>query len=154
MASKTIEHHHGAVGAWAKRCYFAGRAAMEAMLRSFDLGSTQWYILHRLVHDGPVIQRDLGLLLQIERATLTVIVAALVRKGWVEQLPDEADLRRKLLHVTPEGLALWNRLPDLGTVINVEAFDGISDADMEIAVRVLRTATERLDAFTDKGHRA
>lgn len=153
MASEIIEGHHGAVGAWAKRCYFAGRAAMEAMLRPYDLGSTQWYILHRLVQDGPVKQRDLGVLLQIERATLTVIVAALVRKGWVEQVPDKADLRRKLLHVTPEGRALWNRLPDLAAVINAEAFDGIDDADMEVAVRVLRTATERLDAFI-KEHRS
>ncbi len=78
-----INGHHSAVGAWAKRCYFAGRAAMEAMLRPFDLGSTQWYILYQLVHHGPTMQRDLGQLLQVERSTLTVIVGALVRQGGV-----------------------------------------------------------------------
>lgn len=126
---------------------------MEAMLRPFDLGPTQWYILHRLVHDGPTMQRDLVGLLQIERATLTVIVAALVRKGLVEQATDEADQRRKLLHVTPAGRALWDRLPDLAAVINATAFAAISDADLDTAVRVLRAATERLDAFLDKERR-
>ena len=100
MASKLIEDRHGAVGAWAKRCYLAGRAAMEAMLRPFDLGPTQWYILHQLIHHGPTAQRDLGQLLQVERSTLTVIVGALVRKGWVEQAVDAADQRRKLLRHT------------------------------------------------------
>lgn len=151
MASRIFEKHHGAVGAWAKRCYFAGRAAMEAMLRPFDLGSTQWYILHQLVHHGPTMQRDLGKLLQIERSTLTVIVGALVRKGWVEQVADDADQRRKLLRVTTAGTELWAKLPDLSAIINEAAFAGIGEADMEAALRVLRLATERLDAF-NKGH--
>ncbi|WP_241557188.1 MarR family winged helix-turn-helix transcriptional regulator [Croceibacterium ferulae] len=125
---------------------------MEAMLRPFDLGSTQWYILYQLVHHGPTMQRDLGRLLQVERSTLTVIVGALVRKGWVEQATDDADQRRKLLRVTTAGSDLWARLPDLSAIINEAAFAGISQADLDAAVRVLRLATERLDAFIDKGH--
>ena len=150
MASRVVEDHHGAVGAWAKRCYFAGRAAMEAVLRPFGLGSSQWYILHELVHNGPMMQRDLGRLLQIERSTLTVIVGSLVRKGWIEESADEKDQRRKLLRMTPSGSELWDQLPELSAVINQTAFDGISDADMAAAVRVLRLATERLDAFIKK----
>ena len=127
---------------------------METMLRPFDLGTTQWYILHQLVHEGPITQRDLVRLLQIERATLTVIVGALVRKGLVEQMPDKADQRRKLLSATPSGTELWGRLPDLSTVINEAAFAGISEADMDVAARVLRIATDRLIAFTDRGKSA
>lgn len=154
MASKLIDGRHGAVGAWAKRCYFAARAAMETMLRPFDLGSTQWYILHQLVEDGPTMQRDLVRLLQIERATLSVIAGALVRKGLIEQVADDADQRRKVLRVTPAGTALWHTLPDLSAVINEAAFAGISDADKDAAVRVLRLATERLTAFNDRGNAA
>lgn len=124
---------------------------MEAMLRPFDLGTTQWYILHQLVYDGPAMQRDLVLLLQVERATLSVIVGALVRKGLVGQALDKADQRRKLLHVTPAGVELWSRLPNLPAVINKAAFAGVSEADIEVAVRVLRIATDRLNAFVDEG---
>jgi len=120
------------------------------MLRPFDLGSTQWYILYQLVHHGPTMQRDLGQILQIERSTLTVIVGALVRKGWVEQVADNADQRRKLLRLTPAGSDLWSKLPDLSAIINEAAFAGISEADMEVAVRVLRVATGRLNAFIKK----
>ena len=153
MASSFSEEPHFGVGAWAKRCYFAGRIAMEAMLRPFDLGTTQWYIIHQLVHFGPTIQRDLGRLLQVERSTLAVIVGALVRKGLVEQVADEADQRRKLLRLTPAGTALWATLPDL-SVIGDAAFAGIGDAEKEAASRVLRLATDRLDAFIAKGCKA
>jgi DNA-binding MarR family transcriptional regulator len=73
-----------------------------------------------------------------------------VRKGLVEQKPDEVDQRRKLLCLTSAGSELWGKLPDLASVINEAAFAGISNADIEIAVRVLRLATERLHAFIDK----
>ncbi len=46
MTSGKMESRHDAIGAWTKRCYFAGRAAMDSALRPFDLGSTQWYVLY------------------------------------------------------------------------------------------------------------
>jgi DNA-binding MarR family transcriptional regulator len=139
------------VAAWAKRCYFAGRALMEAALRPHDLGATQWYVLYHLAHDGPTMQRELLGMLKVERATLSVVVGELVRKGLVEQVPDRADGRRKLLRMTEAGAALWDELPDLETLIHKAAFDGIDDADIAVAVRVLRTATERLDALSTEG---
>jgi DNA-binding MarR family transcriptional regulator len=90
------------------------------------------------------MQRDLVRLLAIERATMSGIVATLMRKGLVEQEPDRVDQRQKLLCITAAGAKLWGELPDLSFIRSV-AFDGIDDADIAIAVRVLRTATERLE---------
>jgi MarR family transcriptional regulator, lower aerobic nicotinate degradation pathway regulator len=123
---------------------------MEAALRPYDLGATQWYVLYQLAHDGPTMQRDLLRMLQVERATLSVIVGTLVRKGLVEQLPDRIDRRQKLLRMTTAGTKLWGELPDLAFIYKV-AFDGIDAADIATAVRVLQTATERLDNLSRKG---
>ncbi|AJR23366.1 MarR family transcriptional regulator [Sphingobium sp. YBL2] len=141
------------VGAWAKRCYFAGRTVMDATLRPHGLGSVQWYVLHRLVTVGPTIQRDLGRLLEIERATMSGIVATLVRKGLVEQAPDPADQRQKLLRLTEAGAKLWAALPDLSFIRSV-AFGGMDEADIETTITVLRTASERLENLLEKGNRA
>lgn len=138
------------VGAWAKQCYFAGRAAMEIALRPHGLGATQWYVLHKLVHDGPTMQRDLLRMLQVERATLSGIVTALVRKGLVEQVPDSTDQRQKRLQLTAAGSALWDDLPDL-KIIREVAFAGSDPAEIEITIRVLRRATERLNTHISKG---
>ena len=144
MANNSADPNRAAIGAWAKRCYFAGRAMMEATLRPYETGATQWYIMFHLANVGPTMQRDLVRLLEIERATVSIILGTLVRKGLVEQTPDTKDQRQKLLCLTPAGKELWERLPNLEFIRKI-AFDGFSKTEIEIAVRVLRTATERLN---------
>jgi DNA-binding MarR family transcriptional regulator len=135
------------VALWAKRCYLAGRVAMEAALRPYDVGATQWYVLYQLASEGPTMQRDLLRTLQVERATLSTIVKMLVRKGLIEQVPDPVDQRQKRLRMTTAGTNRWAELPDLG-FIRTAAFDGMNEADIATAVEVLRTATERLNALS------
>jgi DNA-binding MarR family transcriptional regulator len=118
---------------------------MDAVLRPYDLGSTQWYVLHRLANEGPTMQRDLVRLLQIERATLSGIVATMVRKGLIEQMPDSEDQRQRMLRITASGKKLWKALPDPITLILSVAFDGVDPAELATARRVLQAATERLN---------
>lgn len=124
---------------------------MEATLRPYDLGATQWYVMHQLAADGPTMQRDLLRALEVERATLSIIVSALVRKGLIEQIPDLIDKRQKRLRMTSAGVRLWETLPPLGDLINAAAFNGIEAADLATTVRVLRLATERLETLSIKG---
>jgi DNA-binding MarR family transcriptional regulator len=90
------------------------------------------------------MQRDLAQMLHIERATLSGVVATLVRKGLVDQVPDSADQRQRILRITAAGRTLWDALPDPIAVIEAVSLDGINDTDLETAIRVLRTATERV----------
>ena len=140
---------HDSVGAWAKRYHYANRALIESVLRPYDLGSTQWYVLHQLANAGPTRQRDLGQLLHIERATLSGVVATLTRKKLVDQVADTSDQRQRMLHLTPAGEALWNELPDPIAIIQAISFDGADADDLAITIRVLRAATERLTERMD-----
>lgn len=137
------------LGGWVKRCYLAGRALMEATLRPYDLGSTQWYILWHLAKRGPTIQRDLGLLLEVERATLSGVVATLVRKGLVRQDASGDDQRQRLLTLTVAGQTLLDELPDL-SFIHEAAFGGINEPDLDATIRVLQSATEKLQNLLGK----
>jgi DNA-binding MarR family transcriptional regulator len=149
----TGDQAQGSVGAWAKRYYFAVRAAMESVLRPYGLGTTQWYVLYQLANDGPVMQRDLGRMLEIERATLSGIVAALVRKGLVEQSPGAGDQRQRVLRLTDAGRKLWDELPDPLAVIRAIAFEGADAAELATALQVLQAATQRLTAHLTEGKR-
>lgn len=137
------------VGEWTKRCYFAGRALMDAALRPYDLGSTQWYVLWQLANVGPTMQRDLVRPLHIERATLSGVIATLVRKGLVSQVTDHVDQRQRLLQLTASGKRLWGELPDLAFIHKV-AFDGIDATAIATTISVLKTATERLNNLSQK----
>jgi DNA-binding MarR family transcriptional regulator len=119
---------------------------MEALLRPYGIGATQWYVLYQLATEGPTMQRDLVKVLQVERATLSAIVAVLVSKGLVEQVPDRVDQRQKLLRLTPAGTRLWSKLPDLAVIHDI-AFKGMDAAAVATAIQVLQNATERLEKF-------
>ena len=142
MSSDEIEHD--GVGAWAKRYYFTNREALESALRPFGLGSTQWYVLYQLANSGPTMQRDLGQILHLERATLSVVVATLVRKGLIEQVPGAEDRRQRMLELTAAGTDLWARLPDPVDQLRSIAFGPTSAEDAATTIRVLREATQRL----------
>lgn len=144
MPNETTGHELDAPGAWAKKYFLASRALMESVLRPYDLGNTQWYVLYRLSGGQPVGQRDLARELEVERATLSAVIAALVRKGLIEQTPDPDDQRQKLLHITPAGVNLWHSLPDPIALIREVAFGGVDPADIETMNRVLSGATRRL----------
>lgn len=144
MAEQSADRHD-TVGAWAKRYYLANRALIESVLRPYDLGSTQWYVLHQLANNGATMQRDLGRILHIERATLSGIVAALVRKGLVDQAPDVTDQRQRMLRLTESGARLWDELPDPIAVIQTVSVQGVDEADVATAIRVLRAATQHVN---------
>jgi len=133
-----------AAGSWAKRYFLASRAVMEAVLRPFDLGNTQWYVLYLLANHGPMNQRDLTRTLEVERATLSAVISALVRKGLIEQTPDPEDQRQKVLHLTTAGRDLFESVPDPIALITAVAFEGIDDAEIATTQRVLSGATQRL----------
>jgi len=151
-ADKLENPNDESVGAWVKQLYFAARAAMDSVLRPYGLGSTQWYVLHQLANKGPTLQSDLVRILRIERATLSGVVATLVRKSFVDQTPDSVDQRQRMLRITRSGRKLWKELPDLTRLIRTVAFDGIDPAELAIAHRVLRTATQRLNEHISGGN--
>lgn len=142
---------HDSVGAWAKKYHLASRALIESTLREYDLGPTQWYVLHRLVHEGPTLQRDIGQLLRIERATLSGVVANLVRKGLVTQEPDEFDQRQRVLSITGTGRTLWADLPDPVALALAVSFGGADDADLAVARRVLKDGVRRIEDHLASG---
>lgn len=145
---------HSSAGAWAKKFHLASRSVIEDTLRPFDLGSTQWYVLWHLVHDGPMPQRQLQVVLQIEKPTLSGVVAALVRKGLVDQVADSGDRRQKMLSLTAAGRSLWRTLPDPIALILQTAFKGVPKDDLATVVRVLSTGVARLNELNQKGSKS
>ena len=139
------EERNDSVGAWAKKYYLTSRALTEATLRPWGLGRTQWLVLWQLVNEGPTPQREMGRLLEVERATLSGIVSTLVRKGLVTQEPDPTDQRQRILRITEAGTALWSELPDPLAVSAQVAFGGMDAAELATARRVLQEAARRLN---------
>lgn len=146
MSKPTVDPE--SIETWAKRFYYANRAAVDAVLRPFGIGSTQWAVLYQLNANGPTSQRDLGPALHIERASLSGIVSTLIRKGLVEQTPSATDQRQRLVTLSRAGRALWEQLPDPFAEVRAVALAELDPDELKAAIRVLRRATEQLEQHT------
>src|SRR5262245_55782527 len=87
------------------------RMVTRAVARVYDralephgLRTTQYSILSRLEVEGPAAVGHLASRLAMDRSTLAREAAPLVRAGLVAEEPGE-DRRRRVLSLTPEGLA-------------------------------------------------
>jgi DNA-binding MarR family transcriptional regulator len=76
----------------------------------YDISVTQCYALEVLEERGPSRSQALAEALMLDKSTTTRVVDALVRKGYVERLPDPDDARAVSLSITPDGRKLYEQI--------------------------------------------
>ena len=78
----------------------------EAEMRDWGLKSSQLNLLVAVAKAGPVRRIDLGKRLHLDPSTLTRNLKIMLKQGWIEETPDEADQRSALLKIAPKGRKL------------------------------------------------
>ncbi len=113
----------------------------------YDVSVTQCYALEVLTEQGPSRSQALADALRLDKSTTTRVVDALVRKGYVERLPDPEDARAVSLRVTREGRKLYEKIN--GELVQ-QQIDLLRDLDpqvragaTEIIQRLARAAQSR-----------
>lgn len=113
----------------------------------YDISVTQCYALEALVERGPSRSQALADALMLDKSTTTRVADALIRKGYVERLPDPDDARAVSLRVTSEGRKLYEKINS--ELIEQQA-DLLRDLDprmravtIEIIQRLARAAQAR-----------
>jgi len=75
-----------------------------------DISVTQCYALEMLVQHGPMRLGALAERLFLDKSTTSRVVAALVKKGYIEQSADPRDGRATALRATRDGQRLYARI--------------------------------------------
>ena len=112
-------------------------------LVDFGLTPREYGILWRLDVHGPLSQRELGDLHQIDRTTVVAIVDRLESMGLVLRQPDTADRRRYSLALTDHGRA---RLAESSVVVHrveTEFLAAIGRAEQRQLRETLKTILDR-----------
>lgn len=118
---------------------------------SHDFGITldQFCVLEVLYYAPGSCQRDISKKVLKDRSNTSRILAILEEKGLVER---RVDMRQKRLvknvFLTPEGSALWERIFPVVKAEYIQAYEGISDEEIDIVRRVLGRMRENLSKDT------
>lgn len=88
----------------------ANKPYMESVAATLDLTVQQMYALKQMDNERPLAMSELATLLGCDASNVTSIVDKLETRGFVARRSDERDRRVKALVMTPEGLALRERV--------------------------------------------
>ena len=113
-----------------------------------DLGVTQarWTTMVYLQQGGEgLTQRELARLMAIENPTLVRLLDSLEQQGLIERRPCPNDRRARRLHLTRDGTEFMNVLTERAARLREEMLDGISDRDIEGAVKVFHKILENAE---------
>lgn len=111
-----------------------------------DISVTQCHALETLVEHGPLRLSALAERLFLDKSTTSRVVAALVKKGYVEHGSDAQDGRAIALSATRRGRSLCTRITD---DLVAQQKQLLQDLDPEVrmgVVRVLRRLAQAADA--------
>jgi len=113
------------------------RRAFDARAREIGVTRPQWQVLVVLNRHEGVNQGGLAELLDVEPITVCRMVDRLQEADLVERRPDPADRRSWKLFLTAKAGDLLAQLHPLVEQLEVEAFEGISNAEREAVIATL-----------------
>jgi DNA-binding MarR family transcriptional regulator len=105
----------------------------------------------RLVHDFPgIAATELGQKIVLDKTLLSKNIAHLEERGLIQRLPDKRDSRRQCLHLTDEGLRIWQESERIGRRLEDEMFAELSDDDWQKLHALLDRVLVSFEHWKDK----
>lgn len=92
-----------------RRAHQVASAAFAQACADLDLTPTQYAALFALRHRAPIGQNELGRVIALDRATVSLVVRLLRERDLVHAADDPTDKRRTLLSLTRAGRLLLAR---------------------------------------------
>jgi MarR family transcriptional regulator for hemolysin len=122
----------------------SARSYLEQHLAAAGSGFAVWTALFALKANGPLIQRELAGLLNVEGPTLTRHLARMEAEGLVERRRTSADRRAAIVHLTEAGEATHERLAGIVSARGDIILNGFSSAEIEEFLGYLTRVVENV----------
>jgi len=119
------------------------RKLLDERLKDMGVTQARWTTLVYLQRGGEgLTQRELAGLMAIENPTLVRLLDSLEEQNLIERRPCKQDRRARRLHLTPEGETFMHDLNKRAASLREEMLDGISEADLNVALNVFNRILE------------
>lgn len=122
------------------------RKRFDTAARAFGVTGPQWRVLGNLKTRPGATQASLAADLEVEAITTGRMIDRLQKAGLVERRADPADRRAWLLHLTPAGDELLQRLRGTVDEVMTEVLAGFSGPDRATLVTLLERLRDNLSA--------
>ena len=107
------------------------------------------FVIERGSHgEVPLSQGEIAKRLQLSPATVTASLRPLEKLGLIERKPDEKDLRKNRVSITPDGIAMVKRCRELMDALEEATFKGFSEEELAQLTGFFKRMCSNLEAFS------
>jgi len=125
----------------------AWRQAVDRRMKDDGLSMSSWMAVATIaIQEAPISQKELAQALGLEDASVVPLIDRLVKQQLVERIQPEEDRRKRLLHVTPQGEALYQKLKIEADRLRTELLSGINRDELAVTQRVLQQLLKATEA--------
>lgn len=109
----------------------------EFKQHGIELTFEQFVMLHLLLNDGSLIQRDLATHMQKDKSIIVRQFNYLLENDYVVSHVHQVDRRKKSLILTEKGLNILTQMKELATEVSDKLLNGVTDEELLIFQGVL-----------------
>jgi DNA-binding MarR family transcriptional regulator len=119
-------------------------SALTKALAPQNVTPQQWAVLNRLWQEDGLSQQQLAEQTFRDPPNTARILDRLQHKGLITREPDPTDRRVQLIFLTEQGCRLRGTLPPLAEQVLARSLEGLSQEDVDDAIRVLKRIDQNL----------
>ncbi len=134
------------IGFLLRKAHQTATDIFNSQVGSEGVTPTQFSALVKLLDGGEMSQTALGEATAMDPATILGVVQRLAARDLLAVRPDPSDGRRRLIRLTPAGMALATRLRAIGPHISQLTLAGLSARERKAVLRLLARLGERRPA--------
>lgn len=125
----------------------AWRQAIDRRMKDNGLSMSSWMAVATIaMQEKPMSQKELAQALGLEDASVVPLIDRLVRQQLVERIQPEEDRRKRMLHVTDAGNALYLKLKIEADALRTELLTDVNRDDLATTQRVLQQLLKATEA--------
>jgi DNA-binding MarR family transcriptional regulator len=119
--------------------------------REYGMSYARGRVVAALAVSGPVLMRALSEAVGVTPRTITGLIDALEKDGWVERRAHPTDRRATIVALTPAAEIAFAKLNQTYGHLSRDLVGGIPEADLRAALRVIEHISARLDDAISRG---
>ncbi|MGB8956906.1 MAG: MarR family transcriptional regulator [Tumebacillaceae bacterium] len=114
-------------------------------LKEYDITPEQWSVLYKIAQMEGINQKEIALRTAKDQPTITRILDALIKKGWIDKQMSQTDRRAYLVYVTDAGRAVVERTKPIEQGVIHDVTAGIEPEQLELLRMTLIRISENAD---------
>jgi DNA-binding MarR family transcriptional regulator len=116
---------------------------LNNLLAPFQLYSSQWRIMHFILHHDPHTISDIANYQKVEKPTTTKMVQRLIELDYLEACPG-MDKRTKVIQLTAKGHVICAQIEEKLSQLQNYLLEDVSEEEQLAATNILKKISERI----------